>query len=82
MTKGPKLYLEKRDGVSLRKREPPLSSGTSMVFLDRGPEGQPIRDVQMPREYWESSRHADKPGKFMLKFSPLSRPSSSDSVAW
>lgn len=37
MTKGPKLYLQKKNGMSLRKREPLLSSGTSVVFLDRGP---------------------------------------------
>ena len=34
----PRLPLEKRDVVYLRKTAPPLlSSGTSMVFLERGP---------------------------------------------
>lgn len=85
MTEGSKLFLEKRDGVALRKREPPLDPPAQELpwsSWTEAPEGQPIRGVQMPESPWGSSWHAGESGKFTLKFSPLSGPSSSDSVAW
>lgn len=68
MIESPKLFLEKRDGVSQRERERespaqelPWSSWTE------APEGQPVRGAQMP-ESPGSSQPAGKSEKFVLKF--------------
>lgn len=80
MTEGPKLFLEKRDGVSLRERESPAQELAQSSWTE-APEGQPVRGVQMPKSPG-SSQPAGKCEKFVLKFSVLSGPSSSDIVAW
>lgn len=55
MTESPKLFWEKRDGVSLRERESVPSSGTSMVILDRGPRTAASKRCPDARESWKLS---------------------------
>lgn len=86
MTEGPKLLLEKRDGMSLRKSVPPPQFRNFYVFLDRGPRRAANKRYPNARGFWGSTWHADESGKFMLSsahcpWSPEG-PSPSDAVAW